>query len=111
MEPAGSLSLTNVLIAGSYPELHDSSLHLPIFKIIYYLHRIFPLQILQKILCVLPFSLFHVTCTAYLILFISLPQCLMKTTNYEASDYKIFPGDLIIVLSFAQFQFGSLPLI
>jgi len=35
MEPVGSLPRTEDLIAGSYPELYESSLHLPIFKIIF----------------------------------------------------------------------------
>jgi hypothetical protein len=113
MEPPGSLPRTKDLIAGIYPELNESSLHLPIFKNIFYLRQIFfSFRILQKMLCVLLFSLIRVTCAAYIFFFILLPESyLVKTANYEASNYKIFPGHLISVLSFAQFPFGSLPLI
>jgi hypothetical protein len=65
MELAGSLPRTKDLIAGSYPELNESSLYILIFKITFYLRQFFfSLRILQNILRVLLFSLIHVTCTA-----------------------------------------------
>lgn len=62
MEPAGSLPRTKELIAGSYPGLHESSLYLPILRL-FFIYAKFSFRIPQNILCVLLFSLIHVTCT------------------------------------------------
>jgi len=62
MEPAGSLPRTKDLIAGSYPELHESSLYLPILKITFYLRQIFFSDSSKNFVCT---SFFSDTCHMY----------------------------------------------
>jgi hypothetical protein len=70
MEPAGSLPHAKDLIAGSYPELHESSPRLPVFKIISLLLQFLSFSdYSKKILYALFIAVIQVSCPAYLIPF------------------------------------------